>query len=73
MKTYIKPAIKLAGDSTGGSAGGCANKADMDLIASILGGSYDSSQIFAESEGCAVGIPADIYCKFTSANMVFGS
>lgn len=71
MKSYIKPTIALAiTGNDSGSYSSCIVKADMDLLESILGGSYDDfSKAFATTEPCSPQIPIEIYCKFTSAQL----
>lgn len=69
MKKYIKPTISLAITSDdSGFLGSCIVKADMDLLESILGGSFPSDA-FGMAEACGTQIPIDIYCKFTSAEL----
>ncbi len=70
MKSYMKPTISLAITGYNGGYGSCIVKADLDLLQSILGNDFTfSKNSFAMSEGCVEGIPVDIYCKFTSAEL----
>lgn len=70
MKSYMKPTISLAITGGNGGYGSCIVKADLDLLQSILGNDFTfSKNSFAMSEDCVEGIPVDIYCKFTSAEL----
>lgn len=70
MNQYVKPIIKLAGTATNSSsAGSCYTKADMELIASIIGQPIDVNTAFGINEACIDKLPIDIYCKFTSAEL----
>lgn len=70
MNQYVKPIIKLAGTATNSSsAGSCYTKADMELIASIVGQPIDVNTAFGINEACIDKLPIDIYCKFTSAEL----
>ncbi len=65
MKNYIKPTLVFAAASVG-SPSSCLAKVDMELIADILGESYDANKIFGMGEACEIGVPIDYYCKYTS-------
>lgn len=70
MSQYTKPSIMfLAAGTNTASTGSCFTKADMDLITSIIGPGVDSSTAFGMQEACAVQLPIDMYCKFTSAEL----
>ena len=69
MNNYVKPTIKLAGVASRAAAGSCSTtESDMDLIQSIVGGA-DADKTFGMNEPCAIQIPLDMYCKFTSSAM----
>ena len=65
MKNYLKPTLVFAAASVG-NASSCLVKADMELIADILGEGFDANQIFGMGEACQVGVPIDYYCKYSS-------
>lgn len=70
MNQYVKPIIKLAGTTTNSSsAGSCYTKADMELIAGIVGPDVDINTAFGPNEACVNKLPIDMYCKFTSAEL----
>ena len=71
MKDYLKPTLVFAAASVGG-ASTCLeklNKADLELIADILGEGYDPNQIFGMGEECLMPVPIDYYCKYTSVEL----
>ena len=70
MSQYSKPSIMFLAAGTNSSAiGSCITKADMNLIAGIIGPGFDSSTAFGMQESCTVQLPIDIYCKFTSSEL----
>ena len=68
MKNYVKPTFVLAA-AAAGSPSTCFTKVDLELIADILGEGYDKDAIFGADEACAIGIPSEYYCKFTSVEL----
>ncbi len=80
MSNYIKPTVKLAALSSNmARSGGCTTgNSDVDIIKEWLNELDPTTQnaAFAATENCAVVIPFEGYCKFTSvegAVTVFGS
>lgn len=71
MKNYLKPTLVFAAASVGGASTCLAklDKADLELIADILGEGYDANKIFGMSEACDIGVPIDYYCKYTSVEL----
>lgn len=70
MSQYVKPTIKFASIALNSSALGSCSIAsdDLELIQSIVGGD-DISQTFGMQEECAIKIPLEMYCKFTSSEL----
>ena len=69
MKEYMKPTIAIAANSRSANPVFCAVQADLDLIKNIVGDGFDWDKAFAITEACMEGIPLEIYCKFTSAEL----
>ena len=70
MNNYIKPVIKLATTDPAGNIVSCGTTAnDLELIQAIVGpGIKIEDGCFGMSENCAVPLPIDMYCKFTSTS-----
>ncbi len=69
MNNYIKPVIKLATTDVNGNIVSCGTtENDMNLILSIIGPSAKPEDCFGMNENCAVPLPIDMYCKFTSTS-----
>lgn len=68
MKNYVKPTFILAAAASG-QPSSCFIDEDLELIAGILGEGYDKDAIFGADEACAIGIPSEYYCKYTSVEL----
>lgn len=69
MNKYVKPIIKLGVIDANGNTVSCGTtESDMELIQSIVGGA-NANDTFGMGEACAIEIPLDMFCKFTSAEL----
>lgn len=69
MQKYVKPTISMTASITPDQLGTCMVQADLELIQSIVGNGIDMKDTFGMQEACAIQIPLDMYCKFTSAEL----
>ena len=69
MKQYTKPTIAIAAATGTSNPVFCSVQADLELIKNIIGDGFNWDQAFALTEACKEGIPLEIYCKFTSAEL----
>lgn len=69
MNNYVKPAIRLVTTDANGNVVSCGTTAeDMALIQGIVGGA-DANDTFGLGEACAIEVPLDMFCKFTSTEL----
>lgn len=69
MKQYTKPTIAVAAATVPTKPVFCRVQADLDIIASVLGPSFEANKIFGINEACEQQVPLDFYCKFTSVEL----